>query len=80
MAITWTLFHYGISGWSMYALMGMALGYFSFRHGLPLSIRSALYPIIGKRVHGPSATRWTWPRCSAPSSASPPAWASASCS
>ncbi|HWM04400.1 MAG TPA: choline BCCT transporter BetT [Actinophytocola sp.] len=52
MAITWTLFHYGISGWSMYALMGMALGYFSFRHGLPLSIRSALYPIIGKRVHG----------------------------
>jgi choline/glycine/proline betaine transport protein len=30
----------------------MALGYFSFRHGLPLSIRSALYPIIGKRIHG----------------------------
>ena len=30
----------------------MALGYFSFRHGLPLSIRSALYPIFGRRVHG----------------------------
>lgn len=51
-AVTWTLFHYGLSGWAMYAVMGMALGYFSFRHGLPLSIRSALYPIFGKRVHG----------------------------
>lgn len=51
-AVGWTLFHYGLSGWAMYAVMGMALGYFSFRHGLPLSIRSALYPIFGKRVHG----------------------------
>jgi len=51
-AVMWTLFHYGISGWAMYAVMGMALGYFSFRHGLPLSIRSALYPIFGRRIHG----------------------------
>ncbi|MCW4351711.1 choline BCCT transporter BetT [Hoyosella sp. YIM 151337] len=51
-AIAWTLFHYGITGWAMYALMGMALGYFAFRYRLPLSIRSALYPIIGKRIHG----------------------------
>ncbi len=51
-AVLWTLFHYGVSGWAMYAVMGMALGYFSFRHGLPLSIRSALYPIFGRRVHG----------------------------
>lgn len=51
-AVTWTLFHYGVSGWAMYAVMGMALGYFSFRHGLPLSIRSALYPIFGKRLKG----------------------------
>ena len=51
-AVTWTLFHYGVSGWAMYAVMGMALGYFAFRHGMPLSIRSALYPIFGKRVHG----------------------------
>jgi choline/glycine/proline betaine transport protein len=50
--VVWTLFHYGITGWAMYALMGMALGYFAYRRGLPLSIRSALYPIIGKRVHG----------------------------
>jgi choline/glycine/proline betaine transport protein len=51
-AVTWSLFHYGITGWAMYAVMGMALGYFAFRRGLPLSIRSALYPIIGRRIHG----------------------------
>ena len=51
-AVVWTLFHYGITGWSMYALMGLALAYFSFRYRLPLAIRSALYPIIGKRIHG----------------------------
>lgn len=48
-AMVWTLFHYGLTGWSMYALMGMALGYFSYRYNLPLTIRSALYPIFGKR-------------------------------
>ena len=52
-ATVWTLFHYGISGWGMYALMGMALAYFSYRMGLPLAIRSALYPIFGRRVDGP---------------------------
>ncbi|GAA2498459.1 choline BCCT transporter BetT [Streptomyces gobitricini] len=51
-AVVWTLFHYGITGWGMYALMGMTLGYFAFRYRLPLAIRSALYPIIGKRIHG----------------------------
>lgn len=50
--VVWTLLHYGITGWAMYALMGMALGYFAFRRRLPLSIRSALYPIFGKRIHG----------------------------
>lgn len=52
-AVVWTLFHYGITGWAMYALMGMTLAYFSYRYNLPLTIRSALYPLIGKRVHGP---------------------------
>jgi choline/glycine/proline betaine transport protein len=51
-ALSWTLFHYGITGWAMYALMGMVLGYFAYRYNLPLSIRSALYPIFGKRIHG----------------------------
>ncbi|TFD54838.1 BCCT family transporter [Cryobacterium sp. Hh11] len=52
-AMVWTLFHYGITGWALYALMGLALGYFAYRHNLPLSIRSALYPIFGKKIHGP---------------------------
>ena len=51
-ATVWTLFHYGISGWAMYALMGLALGYFAYRMNLPLAVRSALYPIFGKRVDG----------------------------
>ncbi|RPA02488.1 choline BCCT transporter BetT [Gordonia sp. OPL2] len=53
-AVTWTVFHYGVTGWAMYALMGGALAYFAFRHNLPLTIRAALYPIFGKRVEG----RW----------------------
>ncbi|EPG9814947.1 choline transporter [Providencia stuartii] len=52
-SMVWTLFHYGLTGWSMYALMGIALGYFSYRYNLPLAIRSALYPIFGKRIYGP---------------------------
>ncbi|ANH36733.1 High-affinity choline transport protein [Nocardioides dokdonensis FR1436] len=52
-ATVWTLFHYGISGWGMYALMGMALAYFAYRMNLPLAVRSALFPLIGKKVDGP---------------------------
>ena len=46
-------FHWGFHIWAIYGLTGLALAYFSFRHGLPLSMRSALYPIIGERIHGP---------------------------
>ncbi len=52
-ATVWTLFHYGVTGWGMYALMGIALAYFAYRMNLPLSIRSALYPIFGARIYGP---------------------------
>ncbi len=52
-ATVWTLFHYGISGWGMYALMGLALGYFCYRRNLPLAVRSALAPVLGKRIDGP---------------------------
>jgi choline/glycine/proline betaine transport protein len=52
-ATVWTLFHYGITGWAMYALMGLALAYFAYRQNLPLAVRSALYPIFGKRIDGP---------------------------
>jgi len=52
-ATVWTLFHYGITGWAMYALMGLALAYFAYRRHLPLAVRSALHPIFGKRIDGP---------------------------
>ncbi|MDO5032590.1 choline BCCT transporter BetT [Corynebacterium sp.] len=52
-AVVWSMFHYGLTGWALYALMGMAFGYFAYRLNMPLAIRSALYPLIGKRVHGP---------------------------
>ncbi|MDO5719373.1 MAG: choline BCCT transporter BetT [Actinomycetaceae bacterium] len=52
-ATVWTLFHYGITGWGMYALMGIALGYFAYRRGRPLAVRSALYPIFGEKMDGP---------------------------
>ena len=51
-ATVWALFHYGITGWGMYALMGLALGYFAYRMNLPLAVRSALYPLLGKRING----------------------------
>ena len=47
-----TFFHWGLHAWSIYAVVGLVLAYFSFRHGLPLSIRSALYPMIGDRIYG----------------------------
>lgn len=51
-ATVWTLFHYGITGWGMYALMGIALAFFAYRMNLPLAVRSALYPLIGRRIEG----------------------------
>ncbi|WP_111495185.1 choline BCCT transporter BetT [Marinobacter bohaiensis] len=52
-AMQLTFFHWGLSGWGVYTLVGMALAFFSYRHGLPLTIRSTLYPIFGRRIHGP---------------------------
>lgn len=52
-AMALTLLHWGLSGWGVYTLVGMSLAYFSFRHGLPLTIRSSLYPLFGKRIYGP---------------------------
>ncbi len=48
-----TIFHWGTVAWAMYAIVGLSLAYFSFRKGLPLSMRSALYPLIGNRIYGP---------------------------
>ncbi|WP_026068511.1 choline BCCT transporter BetT [Halomonas smyrnensis] len=52
-AMRLAFFHWGMHAWGVYAIVALALAYFSFRHGLPLRISSALYPLIGKRIQGP---------------------------
>ncbi len=47
-----TIFHWGLHPWAMYAIMGLALAFFSFNRGLPLTIRSAFYPLFGDAVWG----------------------------
>ncbi|QEA40765.1 BCCT family transporter [Pistricoccus aurantiacus] len=47
------IFHWGLHGWGLFAVIGLVLAYFSYRKGLPLSIRSSLYPIFGERIYGP---------------------------
>ncbi|MDU9022731.1 BCCT family transporter [Pseudomonas corrugata] len=48
-----TFFHWGLHAWAIYAIVALILAYFSYRHGLPLTLRSALYPLIGNRIFGP---------------------------
>ena len=52
-AMVLTFFHWGLHAWAIYIVVGLALAYFAFRRGLPLTIRSALYPLIGERIYGP---------------------------
>ncbi|MGE4294272.1 MAG: BCCT family transporter [Campylobacterales bacterium] len=44
-------FHWGFHIWAIYGLVGLTLAYFAFRHGLPLSMRSTLFPLIGEKIH-----------------------------
>lgn len=48
-----TFFHWGFHAWTIYAIMGLILSYFSFRYNLPLSIRSGLYPLLKEKINGP---------------------------
>jgi choline/glycine/proline betaine transport protein len=52
-AMVTSFFHWGVHAWAIYAMVGLSLAYFAFRHGLPLTIRSALFPLFGDRVNGP---------------------------
>ena len=47
-----TIFHWGLHPWAIYAVVALALALFSYNKGLPLTIRSAFYPIFGDRVWG----------------------------
>ncbi|MCR8826626.1 BCCT family transporter [Pseudosulfitobacter koreensis] len=49
-----TIFHWGLHPWAIYAVVALALALFTYNKGLPLTIRSAFYPILGERV-------WGWP-------------------
>lgn len=52
-AMKLTFFHWGLHAWAIYAVVALILAFFSYRHGLPLTLRSALYPLIGERIYGP---------------------------
>ena len=52
-AMKLTFFHWGLHAWAIYAIVALILAYFCFRHDLPLTLRSALYPLIGERIYGP---------------------------
>ena len=49
-----TVFHWGLHAWSIYGIVGLALGFFAYNRGLPLAVRSAFYPLFGDRI-------WGWP-------------------
>ncbi len=49
-----TIFHWGLHPWAGYAVVSLALAIFAYNKGLPLTIRSAFYPILGERI-------WGWP-------------------
>ncbi|GAA3537813.1 BCCT family transporter [Zobellella aerophila] len=51
-AMRLTFFHWGLHPWAIYVVVGLSLAYFSYRKQLPLTIRSALYPLIGNRIYG----------------------------
>ena len=48
-----TYFHWGFHGWAVYVIVGLCLAYFGFRKKLPLTMRSALHPVIGDKIYGP---------------------------
>ena len=52
-AILVTNFHWGLHGWALYVLVGLNLAYFAYRKGLPLTLRSVLYPILKEKIYGP---------------------------
>ena len=47
-----TYFHWGLQAWGTYIVVGLALAYFAYRKGLPLTVSSALYPLIGDKIYG----------------------------
>lgn len=55
-AMTIALYHFGLHTWTIFALPGLAIGYFAYRHNLPMRISSVFYPLLGDKAFGP----WGW--------------------
>ncbi len=51
-AMNLSFLHWGLHAWAIYTIVALSLAYFHFRRGLPLSIRSTLYPILGQKIYG----------------------------
>lgn len=51
-AMTISFLHWGLHAWAVYAVVALSLAYFHYRRGLPLSIRSVLFPLIGQKIYG----------------------------
>ncbi len=49
-----TIFHWALHPWAIYAVVALSLAFFTYNRGLPLTLRSAFYPLLGERV-------WGWP-------------------
>jgi len=47
------IFHWGLHAWAIYAIVGLSLAFFCFNRGMPLTLRSAFFPLFGRRVWGP---------------------------
>lgn len=51
-AMVTTFFHWGLHPWAIYALVSLALAFFTYNRGLPLTMRSVFYPILKERIYG----------------------------
>jgi len=47
-----TYFHWGLHPWAIYAVVGLGLAFFAYNRGLPLTIRSVFYPLLGEKIYG----------------------------
>lgn len=52
MAMAATMYHWGLHPWAIYGVVALSLAFFTYNKGLPLSIRSAFYPLLGERTWG----------------------------
>ncbi len=51
-ALNFSFLHHGIHGWAIYSVVGLSLAYFTFNRKMPLTLRSAFYPLLGNRIYG----------------------------